>query len=65
MKMKLIYIKRKTNTEKRYSVKMGELTTKVTYIRKYAFGFPIKTLHEYRRTYYGQVKDNKDCMLFI
>jgi len=63
--MKIIYIKRETNSEKRYSVKMGELTTKVTSIKKYLLGFPIKTIHEYRRTYYGQVKNTKDCMLFI
>lgn len=63
--MKIIYIKRRTNYEKRYSVQMGELTTKVTYIKKYILGCPIQTLHEYRKTYYGQVKDTKDCMLFI
>lgn len=63
--MKLIRIKRKTAYEKRHSVKMGELTTKVTYIKKYLFGLPVKTLHKYRETYYGEIKDCKDCMLFI
>lgn len=63
--MKIIFIKRKTIYEKRYSVKMGELTTKVTYIKKYLFGLPIKTLHKYRETYYGKVKDCNDCMLFV
>ncbi|WP_228530353.1 hypothetical protein [Tamlana sp. I1] len=63
--MKIIYIKRKTQYEKRYSMKMGELTTKVTYIRKYLFGLPVKTLHKYRATYYGEVKDCNDCMLFV
>ena len=63
--MKLIYIKRKTNYEKSYSVKRGVLTTKVTCVKKYLFGYPIKTLHKYRFTYYGQVKDAKDSMLFI
>ncbi|MCF7560280.1 hypothetical protein L3X39_06475 [Sabulilitoribacter multivorans] len=63
--MKIIQIKRKTQVEKRHTVKMGELTTKVTYIKKYLFGLPIKTLHKYRETYYGEVKDTKDCMLFI
>ena len=63
--MKIIHIKRKTDYETRYSIKMGVLTTKVTYIKKYLFGYPIKTLHKYRSTYYGQVKDTKDCMLFI
>ena len=31
--MRLSRIKRETRYEKRYSVKMGELTTRVTYIR--------------------------------
>jgi hypothetical protein len=63
--MKTIYIKRKTKTEKRYSKNMGELITKVTYIKKYFFGLPIKTLHKYRQTYYGEVKNCDDCFLFI
>ena len=63
--MKIIHIKRKTKVEKRHTAKMGELTTKVTYIKKYLFGLPVKTLHKYRETYYGEIKDTKDCMLFI
>jgi len=63
--MRIIKVKRKTIVEKRHSVRMGELTTKVTYIRRYVFGLPIKTLHKYRETYYGEVKDLKDCMLFV
>jgi hypothetical protein len=63
--MKIINIKRNTKTEKRYSMKMGELTTKVTYIKKYFMGLPVKTLHKYRETYYGEVKDCDDCVLFI
>ena len=63
--MKIIKIKRKTKTEKRYSQKMGDLTTRVTYIKKYFLGLPITTLHKYRETYYGEVKDCDDCMLFI
>jgi hypothetical protein len=63
--MKIIDIKRNTKIEKRYSVKMGELTTKVTYVKKYFLGLPIKTLHKYRETYYGEVKNCDDCMLFI
>ncbi|MFT5077329.1 MAG: hypothetical protein ACJAX7_002395 [Saprospiraceae bacterium] len=63
--MKIIEIKRKTKTEKRYSKKMGELTTKVTYVKKYFMGLPVKTLHRYRETYYGEVKDCNDCILFI
>jgi hypothetical protein len=63
--MKLLYIKRKTKTEKRYSFMMGELTTKVTYIKTYFMGLPIKTMHKYRETYYGKVKNCDDCILFI
>jgi len=63
--MKLIYIKRKTKTEKRFSINMGELTTKVTYIQRYFMGLPIKTMHKYRETYYGNVKNCDDCILFI
>lgn len=63
--MKIINIKRKTKTEKRYSLKMGELTTKVTYIKKYFLSLPITTLHKYRETYYGEVKDCDDCLLSI
>lgn len=59
--MKLSKIKRETKYEKRYSVKMGELTTQVTYIKRYIMGLPIRTLHKYRETYYGEVKDCKDC----
>ena len=61
--MKLLYVKRKTETEKRYSDKMGELTTKVTYIKRYFLGLPVKTMHKYRETYYGEVKDCDDCRL--
>jgi hypothetical protein len=63
--MKILEVKRKTAYEKRYSLKMGELTTRVTYIKRYVFGVPVKTPHKYRETYYGQVKDCNDCMLFI
>lgn len=63
--MKIIDIKRNTKTEKRYSIKMGELTTKVTYVKKYFFGLPIKTLHKYRETYYGEVKNCDDCVLVL
>lgn len=63
--MKLVYIKRETKTEKRYTPKMGKLITKVTYIKKYFMGLPVKTIHKYRNTYYGEVKNCDDCMLFI
>ena len=63
--MKILYVKRKTTIEKRYSASMGELTTKVTYIKKYFLGLPLKTIHKYRETYYGEVKDCNDCLLYI
>ena len=63
--MKLLYIKRKTKIENRFSQKMGRLITKVTYIKKYFLGLPIKTLHKYRETYYGEVKNCEDCHLYI
>lgn len=63
--MQLLKIKRNTRYEKRYSQKMGELTTKVTSIKKCLLGIPLRTLHRYRETYYGEVKDCKDCNLFI
>ncbi len=63
--MKLVQVKRKTRSEKRYAPKMGRLTTKVTYIKKYVAGIPVKTLHKYRETYYGEVKDCEACQLFV
>ncbi len=63
--MKILYIKRNTKYEKRYTPKMGELTTKVTYIKRYVLGLPVKTLHKYRETYYGEVKSCDDCMMFV
>ncbi len=61
--MQLVKIKRNTRYEKRYSLKMGKLTTKVTYIKKHIMGIPVTTLHKYRETYYGEIKDCKDCEL--
>ncbi len=63
--MKLVYVKRETKIEKLYTQKMGKLSTNVTYIKKYFMGLPVKTLHKYRNTYYGEVKSCEDCMLFI
>lgn len=63
--MKLLYIKRKTRTEKRFSPPMGRLVTKVTYIKKYFLGLPLKTLHKYRETYYGEIKNCDDCHLYV
>tara|TARA_R110002049_G_scaffold234319_3_gene407561 strand:+ start:1710 stop:1928 length:219 start_codon:yes stop_codon:yes gene_type:complete len=63
--MKIIQVKRKSKVEKRYTKSMGQLAARVTYVKKYVLGIPIKTLHKYRETYYGEVKDCEDCELFI
>ncbi|MCB4808101.1 hypothetical protein LG651_07530 [Tamlana sp. 62-3] len=63
--MKIFQVKRKTTYEKLHTIQMGELTTQVTSIKRCLFGLPIKTLYKYRQTYYGEVKETKDCMLFI
>lgn len=60
----LFNIKRKTTYENRYSKNMGRLKSKVVRIKLYLLNvIPIKKLHEYRETYYGKVKDIKDCKL--
>lgn len=61
--MRFIKVKRTTKLEKRYHKKMGILTTQVTYIKKYAGLLPLKTIHKYRKTYYGQVKDCQNCII--
>ena len=61
--MKLISIKRVTKYEERFTPKMGVLQTKVTYIKKQFLNIPFKTLHKYRETYYGEVKDCNECNL--
>lgn len=61
--MKLITVKRETQTEKRFTPKMGELLTKVTYVKKQFLSIPFKTLHKYRETYYGEIKDCEACEL--
>lgn len=62
--MKVIRIERKTKVEKRFTPKMGRLYTPVTYIRKKLLGIPVATLHKYRKTYYGEIKDCRDCLLY-
>ena len=54
--MKLVYVRRKTKIEKHYDTKMGILTAKVTYIKRYFMGLPFKTMHKYRETYHGKVE---------
>lgn len=61
--MKLIKIVRNTREETRFTPKMGLLQTRVTYIRKSFAGIPLKTIHKYRNTYYGKIKDCKACEL--
>ena len=61
--MKLIKIKRTTKKEKRFSSEMGILTAKVTYVKKTVLNIPVKTLHKYRETYYGKIKDCESCRL--
>lgn len=61
--MKLISVKRETRVETRFTKKMGRLKTNVTYIKKQILNIPYKTLHKYRETYYGEVKDCKNCLL--
>ena len=61
--MKLISIKRETKVEGRFTKKMGVLQTNVTYIKKQFLSIPYKTLHKYRETYYGDIKDCDDCEL--
>ena len=61
--MKLITVRRETKSEARFTKKMGVLQTKVTYIKMMFLNMPIKTLHKYRETYYGEIKDCEDCLL--
>lgn len=61
--MKLISVKRQTKVEDRFTPKMGKLKTRVTYIKKQILNIPVKTLHKYRETYYGEIKDCQDCIL--
>jgi len=56
-------VSRKTRAEQRYSPGMGVLETKVTYIRRTLAGIPFRTIHKYRETYYGKIKDCKQCEL--
>lgn len=61
--MKLITVERKTKSEKRFAPKMGILTTNVVYIKKKFLNIPFKTVHKYRETYYGFIKDCLECRL--
>ena len=63
LKLSLFSIERKSKQEYRYHPKMGVLHTWVTYIKKTFLGIPIETIHKYRETYFGEIKDCKDCKL--
>ena len=56
-------IKRKSKYKNLYHPNMGNLITKVTTIKKTFLKIPYKTLHVYRETYHGKIKDVKDCKL--
>lgn len=61
--LKVLSVKRKRKLETRYHPKMGVLVTKVTYIKKAILGVPFKTIHKYRETYFGKIKDCKECRI--
>jgi hypothetical protein len=62
--MNWIKIRRTTRLEKRYTSKMGRLHTKVTYIKRTLLNIiTLKTIHKYRQTYYGKIKDCEECVL--
>jgi hypothetical protein len=62
--MNLIKIRRTTRLEKRYTAKMGRLHTKVTYIKRTLLNIiNLETIHKYRQTYYGKIKDCEECVL--
>jgi hypothetical protein len=62
--MNLIKIRRTTRLEKRYTSKMGRLHTKVTYIKRTLLNIiTLETIHKYRQTYYGKIKDCEECVL--
>ncbi|MGB3343470.1 MAG: hypothetical protein WBA61_06135 [Aequorivita sp.] len=61
--MNLVSVKRTTKTEKRFTQKMGMFTANVVYIQKTFLRIPFKTIHKYRETYYGEVKDCDDCVI--
>lgn len=63
--LKPFSIKRRTRQENRFHPKMGALSTKVTRIQKIFFGIPVQTLHKYRETYKGEVKDCSKCKISV
>lgn len=63
--LKPLSVKRRTKQEARFHPKMGALSTNVTRIQQTIYGVPIQTLHKYRETYFGEVKDCKECKVSL
>ena len=59
----MLSIKRETKHEGIYGDRMGCLITPVIRIKKCIFGIPFQTIHEYRETYYGEIKNCENCNL--
>jgi len=56
-------VKRKTYYENRFNKKMGRLKCHVVKVFKTFLGIPYKKIYHYRETYYGKIKDVKNCDL--
>ncbi|RYM33609.1 hypothetical protein ERX46_10115 [Brumimicrobium glaciale] len=61
--MGLIKIVRKSKIEDRYHRNMGRICVQVTRIQKQFMGIPFQTVHKYRQTYTGEVKDCEECVI--
>nr|WP_299207390.1 hypothetical protein [uncultured Brumimicrobium sp.] len=61
--MRLIRTVRKSKLENRYHPNMGRLCTQVTRIQRHFMGIPIQTIHKYRETYNGEIKDCDECVI--
>lgn len=42
---------------------MGRLCAQVTRIQRHILGIPFQTIHKYRETYSGEIKDCEDCKI--
>lgn len=63
--MKILKVKRKSKFINIYHKNMGLLKTKKTSIYLTFFSIKIKCLHEYRETYYGEIKSLDEINLAI
>lgn len=61
--MKILKVKRITKIESHFNFDVGRIITPVTTIKLTVLGIPIKTLHKYKQTYHGEMKDyeNETC----